>query len=235
MSIEASAPLRPSWPHTVEQFDLLTALGPELSKLIIRGVAPLRVPAAHLLYQPGDDPVAFIVQQGLVRAFYTSVDGREATVVYIHDREAIGLVTVLTGPVSVSVQAVTPTSLLPLNTERLVQLATADGRVALALAQQAANSTRKAMHLVALHTLGSMHERLAFDLMERGCQRQLQTGRLEVRAGHAELASSVGTSREVVTRVLASFRSSGLVRTERGVISILDADGLAAIYSGFPR
>lgn len=232
---EAAAALTQGWPQTVERFDLLTTLGPELSNLVIRGVAPLRVPAAHILYQPGDDPVAFIVQQGLVRAFFTSVDGRQATVVYVHDREAIGLVTVLTGPVGVSMQAVIPTSVLPLNIERLVQLATSDGRVALALARQAANSARKAMHLVALHTFGSMHERLAFDLMERGCQRQLQTGRLEVRAVHEELAASVGTSREVVTRVLASLRSSGLVRTERGVVSIVDADGLAAIYSGFSQ
>jgi len=51
----------------------------------------------------------------------------------------------------------------------LVKLATDDGTVALALTQQASNFARRAMHLVALRTLGSMHERLAFDLMEGGC------------------------------------------------------------------
>ncbi len=65
-------------------FDLLTALGPELSDLIVAGAAPLKVPAASLLYQPGDGRAAFIVQQGLVRAFYTSIDGRQATVVARH-------------------------------------------------------------------------------------------------------------------------------------------------------
>ncbi len=45
---------------------------------------------------------------------------------------------------------------------------------------------------------------------------------------HAALASELGTSREVVSRILESFESQGLVSLERGSIRICDESGLAA-------
>ena len=49
-----------------------------------------------------------------------------------------------------------------------------------------------------------------------------------VRATHQKIASEVGTSREVVSRILRDFESEGLLVTERGRIRILDPQALSA-------
>jgi CRP/FNR family transcriptional regulator len=43
---------------------------------------------------------------------------------------------------------------------------------------------------------------------------------------HAEIASELGTSREVVTRILRDFEADGMIKTLRGKIKILGASGL---------
>jgi CRP/FNR family transcriptional regulator len=44
---------------------------------------------------------------------------------------------------------------------------------------------------------------------------------------HQEIAADLGSSREVVSRILADFATSGLVHLARGSITILDRPGLA--------
>ncbi len=49
-----------------------------------------------------------------------------------------------------------------------------------------------------------------------------------VPATHQKIASEVGTSREVVSRILRDFEAQGLLVTGRGRIRIVDPEGLAA-------
>lgn len=53
-------------------------------------------------------------------------------------------------------------------------------------------------------------------------------GRTTVSATHQQIASEVGTSREVVSRILRDLEAEGLVVTERGRIRILDRARLSA-------
>ncbi len=52
-----------------------------------------------------------------------------------------------------------------------------------------------------------------------------------VRKTHAQIAAELGTSREVVSRILRDFEVAGLVDTLRGRIRILDAEGLGRQYT----
>ncbi len=45
---------------------------------------------------------------------------------------------------------------------------------------------------------------------------------------HQEIAAELGTSREVISRILEGFESAGLIASSRGQVEILDADELAA-------
>jgi CRP/FNR family transcriptional regulator, anaerobic regulatory protein len=45
---------------------------------------------------------------------------------------------------------------------------------------------------------------------------------------HQEIAAELGTSREVVSRILEGFDSAGLISSSRGQIEIVDAEGLEA-------
>jgi CRP/FNR family transcriptional regulator len=43
---------------------------------------------------------------------------------------------------------------------------------------------------------------------------------------HQEIANEIGSSREVISRLLEDFATRGLVRLSRGEIHILDSEGL---------
>lgn len=43
---------------------------------------------------------------------------------------------------------------------------------------------------------------------------------------HQEIASELGTSREVVSRILEGFEAAGLIRSARGQVEIVEAEGL---------
>ncbi|QFT93325.1 Global nitrogen regulator [Roseovarius sp. THAF9] len=53
--------------------------------------------------------------------------------------------------------------------------------------------------------------------------------RKEVAATHQDLASELGTAREVISRVLADFQKRGLVQQSRGRISLADKPALQAL------
>ncbi|HEB95918.1 MAG TPA: Crp/Fnr family transcriptional regulator [Sedimenticola thiotaurini] len=68
-----------------------------------------------------------------------------------------------------------------------------------------------------------MDRRIADYLIHRAGQ-----GETLLHATHQQIASDLGTSREVVSRILKDFDSSGLLRVRRGTIQLLDRGGLAA-------
>jgi CRP/FNR family transcriptional regulator len=50
-----------------------------------------------------------------------------------------------------------------------------------------------------------------------------------MRITHQEIAAELGSSREVVSRLLEDFSERSLIRSTRGEIEVLDADGLESI------
>ena len=57
----------------------------------------------------------------------------------------------------------------------------------------------------------------------------LGDGLKEVRATHQDLASELGTAREVISRVLNDFQKRELIEQSRGLITFKDKAGLGAI------
>lgn len=69
---------------------------------------------------------------------------------------------------------------------------------------------------------GSLQSRLARLLLD-----QARSGRLETT--HADLASELGSAREVISRQLKALAQQGLIRLERGRILLLDPSGLLTL------
>lgn len=67
-----------------------------------------------------------------------------------------------------------------------------------------------------------MDQRLADTLIERS-----QSGREIIKMTHEELATELGTAREVISRLLKELELSGLVRLQRGSIEIVDLKALS--------
>jgi CRP-like cAMP-binding protein len=178
-------------------------------------------------------PPAFIVEQGLVRAFWSTPEGREATVAFLHSRELLGALGVMSRSPNISAQFVVDSTCLALTVSNARALATTEVEVADAVAIHLSAQLRNAFRLVAVRSLGTIRERLAYDLLERACRSQLVTGRLEVRATHADLADSIGTSREVVTRALGELRGAGVLATAQRAVRVADPMRLATIVRSF--
>ncbi len=67
-----------------------------------------------------------------------------------------------------------------------------------------------------------MDARVAALLLRRADQGSI------IQMTHQEIAAELGTSREVISRILEGFDSAGLISSSRGQVEILDADELEA-------
>lgn len=92
---------------------------------------------------------------------------------------------------------------------------------------------RSAARLIAVRSLGNIRERLAYDLLERACRSQLAVGRLDVKATQSDLADSIGSAREVISRALGTLRAEGIVETAPGTIRVILPMRLADIVRAF--
>jgi CRP/FNR family transcriptional regulator len=189
--------------------------------------------ASAIVIHPESPPIAFICDRGLVRAYWNVPDGRQATLGVGHARELVGATAIARHAAPVFVQVVVESVLTMLDVEIVRNLAKTEVEVAAALATHLAARVNDAFGVIAVRSLGSITERLAFDLLERAFESQLAVGRLEVRATHANLADSIGSSREVVSRALNSLRDAGIIETATGLVRLLDPIRLAAIVRTF--
>ena len=83
-----------------------------------------------------------------------------------------------------------------------------------------------------LTELMALVEAVAFHKLDRRVAAALLGHGRIVEMTHQQLADSVGSVREIVTRVLRSFVDQGLVKLGRGSIEVLDAAGLRSVAEG---
>lgn len=83
-----------------------------------------------------------------------------------------------------------------------------------------------------LTDLMALVEAVAFHKLDRRVAAALLGHGRIVEMTHQQLADSVGSVREIVTRVLRSFLDQGFVKLGRGSIEVLDAAGLRGVADG---
>jgi CRP/FNR family transcriptional regulator len=120
-----------------------------------------------------------------------------------------------------------------LDLDKVRSLARTENQVCAAVATHLAARLRATFRLVAVRSLGTIRERVAYDLLDRACKSQLERGRLECRATHADLADSIGSSREVVSRTVRDLRVAGIIETAPGMVRVIEPVRMSAIIRGF--
>jgi CRP-like cAMP-binding protein len=216
-----------------ETVDFLSLLSDDQRRRLLERSTQAVHPAGTVIFGSESPPGAFLLDRGLVRDFWSVPDGRQATVAFFHSKELIGATLIMVRAPTTYSQVVIESTLTTLDVETVRNLATTDIEVTRAVGTHLATMVRNAFRLIAVRSLGSIAERMAFDLLERACRSQLAVGRLEVRATHAALADSIGSSREVVSRTLRQLRSLGIVETTPGFVRLLDPERLAATVRAF--
>ncbi|HEX6548122.1 MAG TPA: Crp/Fnr family transcriptional regulator [Candidatus Dormibacteraeota bacterium] len=169
-----------------------------------------------------------VVAAGLLRYYLTLRTTREITVRYAGPADMVGTVVPGDGGVSTGIQAVEPSALLYIDTERLMRLAAQDARVAMALLAESTRRLRFAYRRLAAGYGASVRSRAARDLLERAAALGSPTPGLRLRVSQQELADAIGSVREVVARVLRELRRERVIDTDRSGVTILNFAALEA-------
>ena len=185
-----------------------------------------RFAAGDMLFWEGE-PCAgmFLIVQGTVKIFKTSQSGRELVIGMETGPSSVAELPLFDGgPYPASVRAVTGVVTYFINKEDFQRVCRAHPDITLKIL---ATVGRRLRHLVATIesiTFGSVTRRLARFLLDMS--RDAAADAFPLPVTHQELASRLGTVREVVSRNLMRFRAAGLIRVEEHQLAILDRAGL---------
>lgn len=197
----------------------------ELQGLAQRAVEK-RFAAGDPLFWEGE-PCAgiFLIVEGTVKIFRTSPSGRE---VMLSIESAPATVAELPlfdgGTYPASVSAVAPVTALFINKNDFQQFCLQYPAVALKVLAVVGRRLRQLVGLVESITFGSVTQRLARMLLDSA--QAAGADAFDLPATHQELASRLGTVREVVSRNLARFRAQGLIAIQDRQVRILNRPGL---------
>lgn len=228
-----SGPQSPSFDWKTE-LDFLALLGESNRERLLHGARRLARGAGSVRQYPAGAFAADLIDDGLVRFYQVSREGREATLGYGHPGECIGALAPLAPPIPiVYVQAVLPTTVRRLDSQLFREMCLSDVEVTLAVAHHTARILASVIRVVTVRTLGGVAERVAFDLLERASNEQLRSGTLVVKATHQELAASVGVARESVSRLLGELRAAGMIDApSHGYVEVRDPTALLEVVYG---
>lgn len=213
--------------------DFLSLMSEANRRLVLERSTRTIYPAGTLLFREGDPARIVLLEHGLARVYRTVPDGRQATVAFLRSHELLGGAMVVTDPPWACGQCVTKSTVTDLDVRTVRRLATDEIQIMAAVATQLAAMVRNAHRLVALRSLGDVRQRLAYDLLERACQSQLAVGRLSAMVTQSELAASIGSSREVVSRAMKGFRGAKIIKTAPGEVTVVDPVRLADTVRAF--
>jgi CRP-like cAMP-binding protein len=182
--------------------------------------------ADEMLFWEGEPCVGiFLIIQGSVKIFRTSPSGRE---VMLSIETAPATVAELPlfdgGTYPASVRVVEPVVALFINKNDFQQFCRQNPDVALKVLAVVGRRLRQLVGLVESMTFGSVTQRLARMLLE--ASKAARSDTFELPATHQELASRLGTVREVVSRNLGRFRAQGLISIRDREVQIVNRAGL---------
>ena len=208
----------------LRRFPFLAGLPDDERRNLLGAVAFRRLPEGDTALEQGSPmrDILFVLT-GSIRVFQSSEDGREIVLYQIGAGEMCALTVVcLLGrpemPSPVSAMAVQDTLVARVPADTFRYEYAVSPHLQQFVFRLLADKLGRMIGLVEQLTFHSVAERLSDYL-----RRCTDGGRQPLYATHAQLAASLGTSREVVTRRLREMERRGEVRTQRGKITLLNS------------
>ena len=186
-----------------------------------------RFAAGEMLFWEGE-PCAgiFLLMAGAVKIFKTSPGGREMMLALEAAPSTVAELPLFDGgPYPASVRAVEPVVSLFINKSDFQQVCRQYPDVALKVLAVVGRRLRHLVDIVESMTFGSVTQRLARLLLDTAAQAG-SGDEFDLPMTHQEVASRLGTVREVVSRNLARFRAEGLISIQGHQVQIQDRAGL---------
>jgi len=191
----------------------------------------------EILFVAGDEARGlYVIVEGAVRAFRESLEGREQVIHVERAGATIAEVPVFDGGTYPSTVAADEASIVLFIDKRdVLQLCLEHPKIALAALKLLAARLRHSAELIEALSLREVDQRLARFILEEARARGAHTDSglaVELILTNQQIASRIGTVREVISRSLARLQQNGLILIEGRRATIPDEQALS-VYSGY--
>lgn len=136
------------------------------------GAMRFDIPAGTVIYRDADRARLAIVLDGLLRVFLTSSEGRQVTVRYARAGDVLGAAVAVGGPVDVSVQSVTDSTVAMIDPGRLESLGRRDPQVAWAVAEELSRRLYEVLNELAGTAFLPLRDRIIRHLLDLAAEAQ---------------------------------------------------------------
>lgn len=191
-----------------------------------------RYAAGELIFSEGDPCTGlYVIEAGDVRIFKTSAGGREQVLTVEHAGSSVAELPVFDGGMyPASASAANDCSMLFISRNDFRALCLEHPEVALKVLRMVGLRLRRLVAIIEELSFTTVRHRLAALLLSLAREAGHSSGRarFELTVSNQELASRIGTVRELVSRNLSRFQAEGLIRMEGKSITIPDLAVLEA-------
>jgi CRP/FNR family transcriptional regulator len=219
--------------ETLAQAGLFTGLSETELHFLAQRAVPRKLGAGEIVFNEGDPCVGmYVVQSGSVRIFKTSPGGREQVLSIDGPGGSIAELPVFDGgnyPASVS--AIEDSTLLFISKQDFHALCLTHPQVALKVLRVVGARLRKLVGIIEELSFTTVRHRLAAFLARMARHEGTRvSGGIEITlpSSNQELASQIGTVRELVSRNLSRFQAEKLIQMDGRRIVVTDLKALEA-------
>lgn len=190
-------------------------LSPSITRLAESGVERSYKKKSILVSEGDNGDTLFILTKGCVRVYGQDPNGKEVTYGHIEAPSYFGEMSLDGGPRSASIEALEPCQCIIITRERVKAELQQHPELALELITKIISRARAATDTVRSMALKDAYGRLREVLEDLASEPDAQ-GHRKIKSGttHASLALRIGTSREMVSKILRDLEVGGYMHTE---------------------
>ena len=212
--------------EVLPRIPLLAGLAREEIEAIAQRALERRYASGEVLFREGDPCYGFFVLgRGSVKIFKTSSSGREIMLAVESAPQSVAEVPMFDGgPYPATASAIEEVIAYLISKEDFRNVCRQHPDVAIKVLAVVGRRLRQLVGIVESVSFGSVRQRLARTLLDT-CQAEGRNP-FPFSLTHQELASRLGTVREVVSRNLSRFQAEGLIRIDKKEVHIENPEGL---------
>lgn len=203
---------------------------PELQR-ITDAVVPRSYPKGTRVFLEGDtSDTCYIIRSGELKVTREHPDGRAIVLATLPAGEVVGELAMLDGEArSASVEAGVDAQLLALSANEMRAILRDHAEITVKLIQALTRRLREANERISSQSFQTVPSRVAGVIAQLVAETDAESPKSPtIRMTQADLAQLAGTSRESVSRFLATLERAGVVRVGRGRVTVLEPERLDA-------
>ena len=231
------SPQRIELAGVLERTALLSSLSQQELQLLAARTVRKHLSEGELLFSEGEPCAGLhIIAQGKVRIFKTSVGGREQVLALNGPGESVAELPVFDGgPYPASAMAVEDTEIAFISRRDFHAYCLEHPEVALKVLSVVGGRLRRLVGIIEELSFTTIRQRLISALLKLAQTEGRKTERgieFQLPATHQEMASQLGTVRELISRNLMRLQAEGLLEVDARQIVVKDMKGLSALLEG---